>query len=117
MRLNQLHLTKYKINFPFTDHTKAVRKAWIKDEVNEKWAAGIWAQKIAAKRKVCKMYNIRTIFREINLLHGAMQLLNVNELSCSQRNYTGLNRNMKFHSTSMWVYDVCSPISKQFNPI
>lgn len=53
VRLSQLHLTKYKINFPFTDHTKAVRKSWIKDKIDEKWAAGMWAQKIAAKRKVC----------------------------------------------------------------
>jgi Ribosomal protein L14. len=55
MRLNQLHLTKFKINFPFTDRTKAVRQAWIKNKINEKWAAGIWAQKIASKRKVCRI--------------------------------------------------------------
>jgi ribosomal protein L14E/L6E/L27E len=62
MRLNQLHLTKYKISFPFTDQTKTVRKAWIKNKIDEKWATGIWAQKIAAKRQVCKIDNLRIIF-------------------------------------------------------
>ncbi|PSN31595.1 60S ribosomal protein L14 [Blattella germanica] len=28
MRLNQLHLTKYKINFPFTGQAKQVKKSW-----------------------------------------------------------------------------------------
>lgn len=51
MRLNQLHLTKLKIKFPFTDRTKAVRKAWKKSKIDEKWAGSQWAQKIAAKRK------------------------------------------------------------------
>jgi hypothetical protein len=62
MRLNQLHLTKYKISFPFTDHTKAVRQAWIKNKIDEKWVAGIWAEKIAAKRQVCKIYNLGISF-------------------------------------------------------
>jgi hypothetical protein len=62
MRLNQLHLTKHKISFPFTGHTKAVRKAWIKNKIDEKWVAGIWAQKIEAKRQVCKIYNLGTSF-------------------------------------------------------
>ncbi|XP_069674399.1 large ribosomal subunit protein eL14 isoform X2 [Periplaneta americana] len=51
MRLNQLHLTKFKIKFPFTDRTKAVRKAWQKSKIDEKWAGSQWAQKIEAKRK------------------------------------------------------------------
>jgi hypothetical protein len=59
MRLNQLHLTKFKINFPFTDHTKAVRQAWLKNKINDKWAGGMWAQKIAAKRKVCRIGVLR----------------------------------------------------------
>jgi large subunit ribosomal protein L14e len=62
MRLNQLHLTKFKINFPFTDRTKAVRQAWIKNKINEKWAVGMWAQKIAAKRKVCVFSVLRIMF-------------------------------------------------------
>jgi hypothetical protein len=67
MRLNQLHLTKYKISFPFTDHTKAVRKSWMKNKIDEKWAAGIWAQKIAAKRQVCKIYNLGICVYKNNL--------------------------------------------------
>jgi len=62
MRLNQLHLTKFKINFPFTGRTKAIRQVWLKNKINEKWAAGMWAQKIAAKRKVCRIYVLRIIF-------------------------------------------------------
>jgi large subunit ribosomal protein L14e len=65
MRLNQLHLTKYKINFPFTAHTKTVRKAWIKSKIGEKWAVGMWAQKIAAKRKVCRNGALRISFCKI----------------------------------------------------
>jgi len=55
MRLNQLHLTKFQINFPFTGRTKAIREVWLKNKINDKWAAGIWSQKIAAKRKVCRI--------------------------------------------------------------
>jgi hypothetical protein len=39
-----------------------VRKAWIKNKIDEKWAAGIWAQKITAKRQVLKIYNFRVVF-------------------------------------------------------
>lgn len=59
MRLNQLHLTKFKINFQFTGPTKAVRQSWIKNKINDQWAAGMWAQKIAAKRKVCRICVMR----------------------------------------------------------
>jgi large subunit ribosomal protein L14e len=65
MRLNQLHLTKFKINFPFTGQTKAIRQAWLKNEINDKWAAGMWAQKIAAKRKVCRICVMSTISHRI----------------------------------------------------
>ncbi|KAJ9581975.1 hypothetical protein L9F63_003665 [Diploptera punctata] len=51
MRLNQLHLTKFKINIPFTARTKLVRNSWKTNKINEKWAEGVWAQKIEAKRK------------------------------------------------------------------
>ncbi|KAI5697341.1 hypothetical protein M8J76_008559 [Diaphorina citri] len=51
LRLNQLHLTKLKINFPFNARTKVVRKAWKDGQVEEKWSKSLWAQKVANVEK------------------------------------------------------------------
>ncbi|KAL1451362.1 hypothetical protein WDU94_005747 [Cyamophila willieti] len=51
LRLNQLHLTKLKINFPFNARTKVVRKAWKDGEVADKWSKSLWAQKVANVEK------------------------------------------------------------------
>ncbi|XP_014204689.1 60S ribosomal protein L14 [Copidosoma floridanum] len=50
MRLNDLHLTKFHIKFPFTASTRAVRKAWDWKEFEEKWSKTMWAGKIKAKK-------------------------------------------------------------------
>ncbi|XP_066998422.1 large ribosomal subunit protein eL14 [Anabrus simplex] len=55
IRLNQLHLTKFRIQFPFTASTRIVRKAWKKGEVAEKWSSSLWAKKLDAKRKRSEM--------------------------------------------------------------
>ncbi|XP_030750082.1 60S ribosomal protein L14 [Sitophilus oryzae] len=51
LRLNQLDLTKFRINFPFSASTKVVRKSWKDNKVQESWEKSVWAQKIAAKEK------------------------------------------------------------------
>ncbi|XP_074038210.1 ribosomal protein L14 [Leptinotarsa decemlineata] len=51
IRLNQLHLTKFRIKFPYTASTRVVRKAWNDSKINEKWDESVWAKKVAAKEK------------------------------------------------------------------
>ncbi|XP_018333842.1 60S ribosomal protein L14 [Agrilus planipennis] len=51
IRLNQIHLTKLKIRFPYTGSTRVVRQAWKQGKINEKWSQTVWAQKLIAKKK------------------------------------------------------------------
>ncbi|XP_022129042.1 60S ribosomal protein L14 [Pieris rapae] len=55
IRLNQLHLTKFRLSYPFTAPTRVVRKAWTDAKLNEKWDASQWAQKLANKQKRAQM--------------------------------------------------------------
>ena len=55
IRLNQLHLTKFRLKYPFTAPTRIVRKAWTDAQLNEKWANSQWAQKLANKEKRAQM--------------------------------------------------------------
>jgi large subunit ribosomal protein L14e len=52
IRLNQLHLTKFRLRFPFSGSTRVVRKAWNDAKINEQWEKSAWANKVAAKEKV-----------------------------------------------------------------
>ena len=52
MRLSDLHLTKFRLKFPFTASTRVVRKAWEAEKLNEKWENTMWAKKVEAKKKV-----------------------------------------------------------------
>lgn len=52
LRINQLHLTKFNIKFPYLASTRVVRKAWADGKVDEKWAESMWAKKLAAKKAV-----------------------------------------------------------------
>ncbi|XP_020293534.1 60S ribosomal protein L14 [Pseudomyrmex gracilis] len=51
MRLNELHLTKFRIRFPFSGSTRVVRKAWEVAKINELWKETMWARKVEAKKK------------------------------------------------------------------
>ncbi|KAF6200634.1 hypothetical protein GE061_005077 [Apolygus lucorum] len=51
IRLNQIHLTKFRLRFPYTGSTRVVRKAWKEAKLDEKWAASKWAGKMEAKKK------------------------------------------------------------------
>jgi large subunit ribosomal protein L14e len=53
VRFKQLHLTKFKIPLAFTAPTRLVRKSWKQEKISEKWAESTWAQKIAARTRVC----------------------------------------------------------------
>ncbi|KAI5645464.1 ribosomal protein l14 domain-containing protein [Phthorimaea operculella] len=55
IRLNQLHLTKFRLKYPFTAPTRVVRKAWTDAKLNEKWAESQWATKLANKEKRAQM--------------------------------------------------------------
>lgn len=52
MRLNELHLTKFRLRFPFTGSTRVVRKAWQAGNIDELWKQTMWARKVEAKKKV-----------------------------------------------------------------
>ncbi|XP_072399756.1 large ribosomal subunit protein eL14-like [Diabrotica undecimpunctata] len=51
LRLNELHLTKFRIRFPFSAPTRVVRKAWSDAKIDDKWNESVWAKKVAAKEK------------------------------------------------------------------
>ncbi|XP_071449402.1 large ribosomal subunit protein eL14 isoform X2 [Hetaerina americana] len=55
VRFNELHLTKFRINFPFSAATRNVRKAWTAAKIDEKWAESAWAKKIEARKKRLSM--------------------------------------------------------------
>uniref|UniRef100_A0A8D0P6Z0 Large ribosomal subunit protein eL14 n=1 Tax=Sus scrofa TaxID=9823 RepID=A0A8D0P6Z0_PIG len=50
-----MQLTDFILNFPHSARQKYVRKAWEKADINAKWAATRWAQKIEAREKKAKM--------------------------------------------------------------
>ncbi|XP_012264905.1 60S ribosomal protein L14 [Athalia rosae] len=51
MRLSQLHLTKFRLRFPYTGSTRVVRKAWEAGKIDELWSQSMWAKKVEAKKK------------------------------------------------------------------
>ncbi|XP_039755529.1 60S ribosomal protein L14 [Pararge aegeria] len=55
IRLNQLHLTKFRLSYSFTAPTRVVRKAWSDAKLNEKWADSQWAKNLANKEKRAQM--------------------------------------------------------------
>jgi len=58
MRLNELHLTKFRLRFPFSGSTRVVRKAWDTANINELWKQTMWSRKVEAKKKVLKKFLI-----------------------------------------------------------
>ncbi|KAL5290733.1 RPL14 family protein [Megaselia abdita] len=44
-RLNNLHLTKYRIKFPYHAPTRVVRKAWTAFDLQKKWKSSAWSAK------------------------------------------------------------------------
>jgi len=61
MRISQIHLTKFKINFPYNGSTRTVRQAWIKADLNKLWVQSRWAEKAANREKV-KVFNYITYY-------------------------------------------------------
>jgi len=52
-RLNNLHLTKYRIKFPYTAPTRIVRKAWTESDLKAQWKVSPWSVKAQNICKVC----------------------------------------------------------------
>ncbi|KAH8301273.1 hypothetical protein KR018_010135, partial [Drosophila ironensis] len=50
-RLNNLHLTKYRIKFPYTAPTRIVRKAWTESDLKAQWKVSPWSVKA---QNICK---------------------------------------------------------------
>ncbi|NXN18114.1 RL14 protein, partial [Indicator maculatus] len=50
-----MQLTDFVLKFPPSARQKCVRRAWEKENINEKWAATRWAKKIEAREKKAKM--------------------------------------------------------------
>jgi len=51
MNFKQLHLTKFRMDFPHGARTRTVRKAWEKADISKKWEETTWAKKIADREK------------------------------------------------------------------
>lgn len=60
MRLNELHLTKFRLRFPFSGSTSVVRKVWEAANINELWKQTMWSRKVEAKKKVPNNLSIVT---------------------------------------------------------
>ncbi|NWQ81489.1 RL14 protein, partial [Columbina picui] len=50
-----MQLTDFVLKFPHSARQKFVRRAWEKENINEKWAGTRWAKKIEAREKKAKM--------------------------------------------------------------
>lgn len=50
VNLKSLYLTKFKIRIPHSAREATVRKAWLKGEVDKKWAESKWAKRLAAAK-------------------------------------------------------------------
>ncbi|XP_031963054.1 60S ribosomal protein L14 [Corvus cornix cornix] len=50
-----MQLTDFVLKFPHSARQKCVRRAWEKENINEKWSATRWAKKIEAREKKAKM--------------------------------------------------------------
>ncbi|KAG5339257.1 RL14 protein, partial [Acromyrmex charruanus] len=71
MRLDQLHLTKFRLRFPFSGSSRVVRKAWDAANINELWKETMWAKKVEAKKKRAELNDFDRF-----KLHKARQIRN-----------------------------------------
>ncbi|XP_053688673.1 60S ribosomal protein L14 [Sabethes cyaneus] len=53
--VNHLHLTKFRVKFPFTASTKVVRKALEAFNLKEKFSSTRWQERARAKAKRCNL--------------------------------------------------------------
>ncbi|XP_065720223.2 large ribosomal subunit protein eL14 isoform X3 [Drosophila suzukii] len=59
-RLNNLHLTKYRIKFPYTAPTRIVRKAWTESDLKAQWKVSPWYVKA---QNICKRSSLNDFDR------------------------------------------------------
>ncbi len=50
INLKCLYLTKFVVRIPHSARESTVRKAWLKAEIDKKWAESSWAKKLAAAK-------------------------------------------------------------------
>lgn len=62
-RLSNLHLTKYRIKFPYTAPTRIVRKAWTESDLKAQWKVSPWSVKAQNICKVCRRSEEDVYFR------------------------------------------------------
>lgn len=79
MRLNDLHLTKFRIRFPYTGSTRVVRKAWEAANINDLWKQTMWARKVEAKKKVSIIIYIHNIYIKSSYTHFYMFFMHNNK--------------------------------------
>src|SRR5262245_6409609 len=51
VKTRNIHLTRYRIKFPFTAPTRIVCKAWIDAKVNETFAKSTWGKRLENSKK------------------------------------------------------------------
>lgn len=67
-RLNNLQLTKFRLNFPFHAPTRVVRKAWAAYNLKSKWEESAWSQKAKGVQKVSEIEYINHTTQTLLLL-------------------------------------------------
>jgi len=50
LSLKRLHLTTFGLKYPFNASTKAVRKAWTDNKIDDQWKKSRWAQRVEARK-------------------------------------------------------------------
>lgn len=50
INLKCLYLTKFRVSIPHSAREATVRKAWLKAEIDKKWAESNWAKRLAAAK-------------------------------------------------------------------
>uniref|UniRef100_A0A1D1XCY9 60S ribosomal protein L14 n=1 Tax=Anthurium amnicola TaxID=1678845 RepID=A0A1D1XCY9_9ARAE len=84
MRINDIHLTKFKIPFAHSARTKVVRKAWAAGEVQKKWEESLWCKRVqnAAKRRAMNdfdRFKLRKARQHRNILRTKLYRTIVNK--------------------------------------
>lgn len=74
-RLNNLQLTKFRLNFPFHAPTRVVRKAWAAYNLKEKWELSAWSKKAKGVQKV------RKIQQNVTSTHSTIRTIMMNPKS------------------------------------
>ncbi|KAK2517161.1 Rpl14 [Columba guinea] len=72
-----MQLTDFVLKFPHSARQKFVRRAWEKENINEKWAGTRWAKKIEAREKKAKMtdFDRYKVMKAKKMLHEKRRMI------------------------------------------